>query len=1252
MPGSRGLRSILRLPGAVVGVLDNELLVMRAGHARAKEMFVTGFGFCKGGDRRPGEILAENAAEELRNKWKAEDEQIGGNGEGEDDDDDDDEEEINKWWETLRSQEDSSVKWTTLEHNGITRWREKKKNLVKEEKAIEKAGRRRLRPVRLGARERTEERSVLSGLNIRVSSAVAKRVMPEQITINIGEGAKIPDPPAGHQWGETRHDNTVTWLATWKDNVNNQTKYVFLAADSSVKGQSDTAKFEKARGLKLGFDAGYQRSGPRTKRTRWDAVRCRDMFRSTTTVKLDAQVIKNLQTFKKAPKKPGDELFDCITSPILATSSAAAAKSALTIGDRVTVKTSKKTGTLRFLGPTQFAEGTWAGIELDDLGAGKNNGSVNGVAYFSCPDNSGVFVSSAHVEKIVEKPAAPAAHTAKRVPSSSSVPRPKAASSTKDASVPNSVNGSTVSLAGAPASPAKRSAAAVPEKRSVSNLKKPTAISASGGSTPDKASPGTISPNRPRSRLSSTAVPPGAERIEALETENNALKEELNKLRNALADASPAATYTNGSTELVESLHAQIADLESRLSSSQAEYESVLASHSAAQNDLISKLESVTNELEILKSTPPPVAAAPISNGDVEGEIAKWKEVCAEKDATIENIQKHFREEIAELEKQIASARGSGDETDELKRLLDGKEVVIQSLKSQVEDGESKWGQIQKEVEELRANVQKDGARVESLQLQLEALNTEKAELTHKLAAAVSGEGGDSEAMAAQVEMLKATLSTAVHDAEEGAVKLAAKDEVIAELHRQVDALAGERDSRIAELEARYVEVEATHAATIKGFETKIAELEASASKLPHLERSLQEIRDQSAEELRDLRAMVETLTVEKGDLQVVAGSVSEKEVRIIELETSLAAAEAKLSETGGSDERVTDLETQLADKNAKIADLERIVEETEGQTESAKAALLQLKAEWEVQDAQLKEESSKCAELDSKLAAAYATIAELQFKSDSSNDDAHHAAVTARIVELEAQVSDLQTMLESMPEKDSVITSLQSNIPSTTEAQLSALEALQATTAALQARITELEKQRETLDYEHAAEIAELQSRLQEMGYAKTVEVAAVGDLKDGQMSDLSAQIGVIVKRHEEAMQAKEVLIAELEADLEASRAIEEKVRALESELLVVRGGHALAKEGVVTVVEGGGAEGALRAAEAAEMPVASVAEHAAEEVRSQLAALEAELDGDEEEAGSYVGEAAVEVDEEVLEEEEEEVEEVGAVDHGEGTF
>ena len=62
---------------------------------------------------------------------------------------------------------------------------------------------------------------------------------------------KVLKKNVGGNWKEVIHDNTVTWLATWVENVNGNHKYVFLAAGSSLKGQSDMNKFEKARELKV-----------------------------------------------------------------------------------------------------------------------------------------------------------------------------------------------------------------------------------------------------------------------------------------------------------------------------------------------------------------------------------------------------------------------------------------------------------------------------------------------------------------------------------------------------------------------------------------------------------------------------------------------------------------------------------------------------------------------------------------------------------------------------------------------------------------------------------------------------------------------------------------------------------------------------------------------------------------------------------------------------------------------------------------
>ncbi|XP_072936900.1 DNA topoisomerase I, mitochondrial isoform X1 [Epargyreus clarus] len=76
-----------------------------------------------------------------------------------------------------------------------------------------------------------------------------RRVMPEDVSINCSKDSKVPKAPAGHKWKDVRHDNTVTWLASWTENVQGQAKYVMLNPSSKLKGEKDWQKYETARKL-------------------------------------------------------------------------------------------------------------------------------------------------------------------------------------------------------------------------------------------------------------------------------------------------------------------------------------------------------------------------------------------------------------------------------------------------------------------------------------------------------------------------------------------------------------------------------------------------------------------------------------------------------------------------------------------------------------------------------------------------------------------------------------------------------------------------------------------------------------------------------------------------------------------------------------------------------------------------------------------------------------------------------------------
>lgn len=254
--------------------------------------------------------------------------------------------------------------------------RNKTKNMTKEEKEAAKAKKEALEApfthcIWDGKKQkvgnfRVEPPSLFRGRGEHPRTGkVKKRVLPEQITINIGKGAKVPEPPKGHKWKAVQHDQKATWLAMWQENINDNYKYVMLGADSDIKGQSDFKKFEKARELKKHIDkirrdytkdlksevmADRQRAtamyfidklalragNEKDTENEADTVGCcslkyehitleppnkvtfdflgKDSIPYRETAIVEPQVFKNLKLFKKAPKSTGDDLFDRLTT--------------------------------------------------------------------------------------------------------------------------------------------------------------------------------------------------------------------------------------------------------------------------------------------------------------------------------------------------------------------------------------------------------------------------------------------------------------------------------------------------------------------------------------------------------------------------------------------------------------------------------------------------------------------------------------------------------------------------------------------------------------------------------------------------------------------------------------------------------------------------------------------------------------------------------------------------------------------------
>merc|ERR1712088_1243991 len=263
------------------------------------------------------------------------------------------------------------------------KYTEERKNRSKEEKDKEKAANAALIEEYVfctmdGHKEkignfRTEPPSLFRGRGEHPKQGMIKRrIQPEDVIINCSKDSKIPKPPEGHKWKKVQHDNTVTWLASWTENIQGQIKYIMLNPSSRLKGEKDWQKYEKARKLKgeiekiredymadmkskemrvrqravalyfidkLALRAGNEKDGDEQA----DTVGCcslrvehielheqkdgkeyvvefdflgKDSIRYNNEVPVDKRVFKNVKLFMEN-KKDGDDLFDRLNTSVL-----------------------------------------------------------------------------------------------------------------------------------------------------------------------------------------------------------------------------------------------------------------------------------------------------------------------------------------------------------------------------------------------------------------------------------------------------------------------------------------------------------------------------------------------------------------------------------------------------------------------------------------------------------------------------------------------------------------------------------------------------------------------------------------------------------------------------------------------------------------------------------------------------------------------------------------------------------------------
>lgn len=219
---------------------------------------------------------------------------------------------------------------------------------------------------------RTEPPSLFRGRGEHPKQGMIKRrIMPEDVIINCSKDSEVPVPPQGRKWKKVQHDNTVTWLASWTENIQGQIKYIMLNPSSRLKGEKDWQKYEKARKLKIEIpkirddymedmkskemrvrqravalyfiDRLALRAGNEKDEDQADTVGCcslrvehielheeqdgkefvvefdflgKDSIRYHNAVPVEKKVFKNVKLFMEN-KKDGDDLFDRLNTSVL-----------------------------------------------------------------------------------------------------------------------------------------------------------------------------------------------------------------------------------------------------------------------------------------------------------------------------------------------------------------------------------------------------------------------------------------------------------------------------------------------------------------------------------------------------------------------------------------------------------------------------------------------------------------------------------------------------------------------------------------------------------------------------------------------------------------------------------------------------------------------------------------------------------------------------------------------------------------------
>jgi len=410
--------------------------------------------------------------------------------------------------------------------------------------------------------------------------------------------------------------------------------------------------------------------------------------------------------------------------------------SSLKIGQTVETSTNQ-TGIIKYIGTIHVAEGDWLGLELPTP-TGKNDGSVRGERYFTCPAGHGLFIKEANITRIVSQ--SPAKHIAK----------PKAPVAAK--SRPSSVIAPTRSR---PSNVAKR--------QSIATSSAPVRKASVAGSTTTSSAAQDV---RQRPTLVAARPTASASSVETLNTKLRHLEKQHADDQDRIKYLAQAADERDRYKAIIEklqskfqTLHLDSAELKTQIQQLQtdndnlarkqeeheADWEIALldkemaeerAEQAESELDAVrAKLEERDMELEIMREE---AAMFTTELSEEDKEAAGWYRLQHENDRLrqalitlkemTEEKERDNKARFAELETDLASLDTIRQEHTDLQDRVHKDEDTIEHLRAQV-DASAEWEDLSNELTDKIHDLEEKAKTQEATIRELES----EAELNNEL---------------------------------------------------------------------------------------------------------------------------------------------------------------------------------------------------------------------------------------------------------------------------------------------------------------------------------------------------------------------------------------------------------------------------------------------------------------------------------------------------------------------------------------